>query len=614
MITNSTVRLLAILSLFGALMCSGRVAAQDESRPARLKAHRPAVTGVHGLVTSGHSLASMAGVRVLMNDGNAADAAVAVLATLNLTEPMMSGAGGNGFMTIYDQASNRTFSLNATGAAPLAIDPSQVTPDELARGMKAGVVPGLFGGWIALLDRFGTKSLAEVLEPAIEYAENGHPLDRSVAASIAQQKSLFERFPSSSRVLLPNGRPPVAGEMFKYPDLANTFKRLVAAEADALRQGKSRSEALRSAFDCFYKGDVAKQMVRFYNKNGGLFTAEDFASYQPKWTKPVHTNYRGYDVYTSPPTSRGGLEVVMQLNLIEGYDLRKLGHNTAESLHLISECIKLAKSDIYHFVADPKFADIPLAWMISDDYAAARRAAIDPKRAMAYPDHDNPPDKQTSTKTGSLWKHTLAGHRPLLPELAYEGCTTSFSVADDAGNVVACTPTLGSGWGTGVIVGDTGLFFNNGTRIGSTSPYPDDVNYVRGGQIALLNNSPIIVMRDGKFFMSLGTPGGETIGQTQFQVLLNVLDFDMQIQEAIEAPRLSLSAKPNFYKPGAEVTMRVEGRVPRQVVDRLKKMGHRPQVTAEFAIGNMQGILTNLKTGTMTAGADPRRTMYAVGW
>ena len=201
-----------------------------------------------------------------------------------------------------------------------------------------------------------------------------------------------------------------------------------------------------------------------------------------------------------------------------------------------------------------------------------------------------------------------------MPERAYGGCTTSFSIADQFGNVVVCTPTLGSGWGTGVIVGQTGLFFNNGTRIGSTSPYPDDVNYVRGGQIAILNNSPIIVMRDGKFFLSLGTPGGETIGQTQFQVLLNVLDFDMGIQEAIEAPRLCLNAKPNFYKPGAEITMRVEGRVSSRVLDRLKQMGHRPQATAEFAIGNMQGILMNPNTGTMTAGADPRRMMYAIGW
>lgn len=607
----TTVRLLTVLFLVGTLLYSGRAAAQEASRPERLLAHRPAVSGVHGLVTSGHSLASMAGVRILLNHGNAADASVAVLATLNLTEPMMSGAGGNGFMTIYDQASKRTYSLNATGAAPLAIDPSQLSSEDLARGMKAGVVPGLFGGWIALLDRFGTKSLAEVLAPAIEYAENGHPLDPFVAASIAQHRSLFEQFPSSTRVLLPAGQPPKAGELFKHSDLAQTFKRLVAAESDALRQGKSRSEALQSAYDCFYRGDIAKQMVRFYNDHGGLFTAEDFASYEPMWAEPIHTRYRGYDIYTSPPTSRGGLEVVMQLNLIEAYDLRELGHNSAESMHVISECIKLAKSDIYHFVADPKFAKIPLQWMISKEYAASRRTAIDAEQAMAYPDHATPPD--ALSQMGYRSKQPVE-NRPKLSDVAYEGCTTSFSVADQVGNVVACTPTLGSAWGTGVIVGDTGLFFNNGTRIGSTSPYPDDVNYVRGGQIALLNNSPIIVLRDGKFFMSLGTPGGETIGQTQFQVLLNVLDFDMPIQEAIEAPRFSLQAKSNFYEPGTELTLRVEGRIAQSVVDRLTEIGHHPEVIAEFAIGNMQGILTNLSTGTMTAGADPRRMMYAIGW
>jgi len=606
-------RVLVILTLVNVFVFPGGVAAQQQSKPARLKTHRPAITGVNGLVTSGHSLASMAGVRVLLDGGNAADAAVAVLATLNLTEPMNSGAGGNGFMTIYDRASDRLYSLNATGAAPAAIDPNHVTPDEMLRGVRAGVVPGLFGGWIVMLDRFGTKSLADVLEPAIEYAENGHPLDQYVATSIARQRSLFERFPSSARVFLPNGRPPEPGEMFKYPDLANTFKRVVAAEGEAIRQGRSRSEALQAAFDRFYKGDIAQQMARFYQKNGGLLTSEDLANYEPIWAEPAHTNYRGYDVYTSPSTSRGGLEVVMQLNLIEGYDLQQLGHNTAETLHLITECIKLAKSDIYHFVADPKFTNIPMDGMISEEYAAARRKEIDLDRAMTYPEHGNPVAQETS-KLGSQWKHAPPDDRPLLPERAYGGCTSSFSVADQFGNVVVCTPTLGSGWGTGVIVGETGLFFNNGTRIGSTSPYPDDVNYVRGGQIALLNNSPIIVMRDGKFFLSLGTPGGETIGQTQFQVLLNILDFGMGIQEGIEAPRLSLSAKPNFYKPGAEMTMRVEGRVPSRILGRLEEMGHRPRATAEFAIGNMQGILMNPNTGTMTAGADPRRMMYAVGW
>lgn len=383
---------------------------------------------------------------------------------------------------------------------------------------------------------------------------------------------------------------------------------------------------MRAAFDCFYKGSIAKQIVRFYQDNGGWFTAADLERYEPVWADPIHTNYRGYDVYTSPPTSRGGLEVLMQLNLIEGFDVRSLGHNSIESLHLIAECIKLAKSDIYHFVADPAFTRIPLTGMISKRYATARRAGINLKHAMTYPDHGAPPDVRAadakpshdfsfvqSTRNLTTDRAHLRD-RPVFSEPAYEGCTTSFSVADKHGNVVVCTPTLGSGWGTGVIVGNTGLFLNNGTRIGSTSPYPDDVNYVRGGQIPLLNNSPIIVMRDGKFVLSLGTPGGETIGQTQFQVLLNILDFDMGIQEAIEAARFSLIASPNFYKPAAEIKMRIEGRVSADVLTGLREIGHHPEATAEFAIGNMQGILVNRKSGTMAAGADPRRMMYAIGW
>ena len=574
-----------------------------------LTAHRPAVSGVHGLITAGHPLASMAGMRILMQGGTAADAAVAVLATLNQVEPMMSGAGGNGFMTIYDVETDRVYSLNATGAAPKGLDAATITPDELNRGMKAGVVPGLFGGWIAMLERFGTMTLGQVLEPAIEYAERGHPLNAFVAASITRSRDLFERYPSTAAVFLPDGTLPVEGQLFSYPDLARTFHKLVEAEETARLDGGSRETGLRAAFNRFYRGDIAREMTRFYQRHGGLFTREDFAGYAPTWAEPVHTTYRGYDVYSSPTTSRGGLEVVMQLNLIEGFDVASLGHNSAEALHLIAESIKVAKSDIYHFVTDPKHADMPTAGMTSKTFADTRRALISPGHVIPYPDHGTPPGAQmTSASLG------VAVRGPPLAQTAYPGSTTSFSIVDHQGNVVVATPTLGSGWGTGVVVGSTGLFFNNGTRIGSTSPYPDDVNYVRGGQIPILNNAPTLVMQDGEFFLALGTPGGETIGQTQFQVLLNVIDFEMSIQEAIEAPRLSLNADPSFYMPGAAVRVRVEGRVAPLVISRLMEMGHDVQPVREYSMGSMQGILRNPDTGTMMAGADPRRMMYAVGW
>ena len=299
----------------------------------------------------------------------------------------------------------------------------------------------------------------------------------------------------------------------------------------------------------------------------------------------------------------------MTLKMLDGFDLRALGHNSAESLHLITEAIKVAKSDVYHFVTDPEHADVPVNGMVSKAFADTRRALISLDAVVAYPDHGAPPGAPAAGGRPAPLVAALAA-----AETTYPGSATSFSVVDGAGNVVVATPTLGSLWGTGVVVGDTGLFFNNGTRVGSTSPYPDDVNYARGGQIPILNNAPTLVMRDGAPFLALGTPGGETIGQTQFQVLLNVIDFGMSIQEAIEAPRLAIAADPNFYKPGAEITVQVESRVAPEVLRRLRELGHEVEAVAEYSVGSMQGVLWNPETGTMVAGADPRRMMYAVGW
>ena len=574
-------------------------------------ARRPPVPGVHGLVTSGHPLASMAGMQALLKGGNAIDASVAVLSTLNVVRPQMSGAGGNGFFTIYDKASGQVYSLGATGAAPLKLDPEKIEADDLYRGILAGKVPGLFGGWVAALDRFGTMSLGELLEPAIGYAANGHPIEASVVGSIRGLKDVFDKFPSSQRMFLPKGRLPEPDEHFTMPDLAATFRKVVEAEQKALGQGKSRSDALQAVFDRFYKGDIAQEMARFYKKNKGLFTMKDFRSYEPIWAEPVHTNYRGYDVYSSPSTSRGGLEVIMQLNLIEGFDVQQLGHNTPQTLHLIAESIKLAKADIYHYVADPKFTQMPTKGMISKDYADRRRAMIRRGEANDYLKPGAPPGAAQATATEKALRES---RRPTLSDRSQDGSTDSFSVVDKFGNAVACTPTHGSGFGTGVVVGNTGLTFNNGTRHGSTSPYSDNVNYVKGGQIAILNNSPIIVLKGGKFVMAVGTPGGETIGQTQFQVLLNVIDFGMTIQESIAAPRIALVAEPNFYKPGAAISVRAEDRIPEQALAGLGEMGHNVETISGYSLGSMQGILANQKTGTMAAGADPRRVAYAIGW
>lgn len=616
---TSALRAALIASVLVSVCCSSdKDTAHDTVRVSAehttdgLTAHRPAVTGLNGLITSGHPLASMSGMQILQRGGTAADAAVAVLATLNQVEPMMSGAGGNGFFTFYDAASGEVYSLNATGAAPRSLDTSLLEPDEMHRGIKAGVVPGLFGGWIALLERFGMMSLGEVLEPAIMYAERGHAIDPYVSHSIELNQLLFERHDTTGAVFLPGGELPRGGQVMRYPQLALTLRKLVEAEDTARATGASRSRGLQAAFDRFYKGDIAREMSRFYQRNGGLFTRRDFSEYEPKWTEPVQTTYHGYDIYSSPVTSRGGLEVMMQLNLVEPFNLSEMAHNSAEMLHAVVESIKLAKSDVYHYAADPAVTDVPTSGLLSKGYADTRRKLIrvDQPEAMPYP----PPGKPVGVSNLSATVLGVVDDMDSANELSYAGSTTSFTVVDQDGNVVVGTPTLGTTWGTGVVVGNTGLIFNNGTRHGSTAPYRDHVNHARGGQIPVLNNAPTLVMKNGKFVLALGTPGGETIGQTQFQVLLNVLDYGMSIQEAIEAPRIALEADPNFYRAGSDITVQLEGRIAQQVAVDLEAMGHSVAVTGEWTFGNMQGVLSNPDTGTLTAGADPRRMSYAIGW
>jgi gamma-glutamyltranspeptidase/glutathione hydrolase len=585
----------------------------DAGAQGTMRAYRPSVPGTQ-LVTSAHPLASMAGAQILMQGGNAADAAVAVAAVLNVVEPQSSGLGGNGFVTYFDKASGAVQSLSMAGAAPKGIKAEAMTEQTLNRGITAAIVPGNLGGLVALLSRHGSLPLKDVLAPAIRYATDGHPIHSGLASGIAGSRAFFEKVPTSAAVFLPDGRAPEAGELVRMPDYAATLTRLIEAEQAAVKRGASRPQALQAASDRFYKGDIAKEIAGFFAANGGVLTLEDLAAYAPQWTAPVRTSYRGYDIYSSPVTSRGGVEMVMQLNLLEGFPLPTLKAGSPEALHLVIESIKVAKADVYKFLGDPKFTSMPLTGLLAKDYAATRRALMNTTAAAAFPAPGNP---QSYGTTSPAARAAAPAAGPVFPE-RYDGDpeTTSFSIVDRAGNAVAVTPTLGGGFGTGVVVGRTGLLFNNGMRLGSTAPYPDNVNYVRGGQIPLLNNSPVIVLKDGTLVMAIGTPGGEGIGQTQLQAILNVLDFGMPIQEAIEAPRFILDAEPNFYKPGAAITVAMERRVPAATREKLQAMGHTIRALPEFtaAVGGMQGILVDRQKGTMAAGADPRRAGYAVGW
>ena len=586
-----------------------------------LASYMPEAVGTTGMVSAAHSLATQAGMDILKKGGNAFDAAVAVAATLGVVEPSRSSISGVGFMTLYDAKTKEVVSLQMTGAAPNAAKPEVFkNRRDQEIGYLSGVVPGNFGGWVYLLEKYGSMSLAEVLKSAVHYAEKGYPLDSYGVEVLSKVKASMAIFPTSAKVFLPAGNIPQEGEILTQKDLANTMKRLIAAEQNARKGGKSRRDALMAAYDLFYKGDLAKEMVAFYKENEGLFTAKDLADYKPVWAKPVHTRYKDYDVYSNNAPSRGGIQTVMILNILETFDLKKMGHNSAEYLHLLAETIKLVNADVYKFVGDPKFVNVPIEGLLSKEYAAERRKLITMDKALPFGTPGNPGAFQKisalqPTTEPPVTLAALSIDSGNVTSYVDDTNTTHIDIYDKAGNAVACTPTIGT-FGTKVVVGNTGMIFHNATRFGSFSPYKGDANFIDGGKTSLLNNSPLIALKNGKPAMVWGTPGGEGIGQLQFQVFLNVVEFGMGIQDAIEAVRMQLVAKPDFYKPEV-ISPRFESRLPAETRKALESKGHQVQVMKEEFeqdLGGMQGIVINQSNGVLKGGADPRRGGSSLGY
>ncbi|WP_257818808.1 gamma-glutamyltransferase family protein [Phenylobacterium sp. J367] len=456
--------------------------------------HRVEVPAPNGAVAAGHPLASMAGLRMLLQGGTAADAAVAAMAVLNVVEPWASSAAGNGFATCLDARTGQVISLAFAGAAPRLLDDRSSVAD-LTAGPKAAVTPGAFGGWIELARRFGRLPLATILEPAIGYARDGHPLDPTIASTIRRQQAQLAKYPTTAAIFLPGGQPPAPRSLFRNPPLARTFQALADAETAALKSGADRDRALQAAYDYFYSGPIAQEMSRFSEANGGFLRADDMRAYRPKWVEPIATNYRGVDVFCCPVTSRTGLEMCEQLNLIEGYDLAAMPATSAQAIHLVAESIKITKADVYRYAADPAFSPTPTATLISKEFAAQRRRLINPAQAIPFP-------------AGADIAGPRPGPRPRRTSRGTPGDTTSLSVVDKDGNAVACTTTIGGGFGTTVVMGETGLLCNNGLRTGSTAPYRDHPNFVGPGKIPLLGNCPTVLLDQGRLRMIFGTPGG----------------------------------------------------------------------------------------------------------
>ena len=569
---------------------------------------RPVIRGRHYAVASMKPESTMAAERILQAGGNAFDAAVAGQAALSVVDAAANGLGSDAVLLVYDSRAKKVLSINAEGTAPrlATIDwykKNQGGKIPVDDGLLSGTVPGAVDAWYLLLDRWGTMTFAEVLRPAIELAEEGFPIGDQFARAIAASRKLA-KYPSSVKVYYPDGKPPKPGDIFRNPDLARTLKKLV--EAEKAGAAKGRSEALRAARDRFYKGDIARELARFSEENGGLFRYDDFATYSAKVEDPVRIGYRGYQVYKNASASQGPAEL-FTLGLLEGYDLKSLGHNSPRYIHTCVEAVKLAFADRDKYLGDADFIRIPYEGLLSKEYAGERRKLIDPERASL------------EFRPGTAEKFTKGVEpveRPLDLTVSgkadHQGDTSYIGVVDKDRNMVSFTPSLHSGFGTGVIMGQLGFILN--CRGDYYSLVPGHANALEPGKRPRSTLQGTLVMKDGQPLMVLGSPGGDDQCMRTMQTFLNIVEFGMNIQQAIEAPRWSTrsfpsSPFPHTMYPGE---MSVEERIPDSVRLALEKKGHKVKISGPWSLGSNAGIVLDLRTGVLSAGADPRVEAYAL--
>ena len=569
---------------------------------------RPVIRGRQAAVSSMRAEATEVTRRILQAGGNAFDAAVGGQAALGVTDFALNGVGSDAVALVYDAREKKVLSINAEPRAPkLATiewyekNSGGKIPD--SDGLLSGGLPGVVDAWYILLDRWGTMSFEQVLPPPIDLAENGFPMSEDRARMIAHSRKIL-KYPSTIKIYLPNGEAPKAGDIFKNPDLARTLKKLV--EAERANRTKGRHEALKAARDRFYKGDIAREMAAFSEANGGLFRYEDFAEYSAKVETPVSIDYRGYRVYKNPSASQGPTELIA-LNLLEGYDLKALGHNSVDFIHTNVEVMKLAMADREKFLGDMDFIRIPYDGLLSKDYARERRKLIDPTKASLELRPGSPGSFGTATAERP-WHVVLDG------DAHFDGDTSYIVLVDKDRNVVSFEPSLHDVFGTGVVMGNTGIIFN--CRGDYYSLVRGEANALEPGKRPRSTLQSTLVMKDGQPFMVTGSPGGDDQVMITIQTLINVIDFGMNIQQAIEAPRwythsFPASPFPHTMVPG---DMSVEARIPETTQRELIARGHKLHVAPPWSMASSAGIMIDGKTGVLSAGADPRVEAYDWAW
>jgi gamma-glutamyltranspeptidase / glutathione hydrolase len=593
--------------------------------------YRPEILGRIGVVAAGRHFAAEAGLRMLARGGNAVDAGVAAVFAAAVSEISHFGLGGEVPIIVYVADRREVVVINGQGVAPAAASADyfrrlgEIPPS----GPLAGAVPAVVDALAIALAEFGTLSLSDVLAPAIALGEEGFPWYEFLTRFLARELDNVRKYPTGARVYLqgPGSTIPVVGSVFRQPELARTLRAL--AEEEQRHRGEGRKAAIYAARDRFYKGDLGRRIARAVQEAGGLLTAEDLAQYRGRVEKPTHlafrTSHGTFDVFKTGFWGQGPV-LLQALTILQGFDLERMGHNSTEYVHIVTEALKLALADRDAYYGDPEFAKVPAAGLLSESYSAARRALIDPLRA------DN------SIRVGDPWKFESSadrGDRPVpsrspihSPAAGAPGSlptsspdTTNVNVADVKGNLFSASPSSGWFFGGVFIAGDTGVPLGNRMQAFVLNE-EDHPNLVQGGKRPRTTLTPTIVLRDGKPFLALSSPGGDSQDQQALQVLLNMAVFGMRPQAAIEAARFnSLHHHWSFGrhgfgdKEGRAGVLQVEDRISPGVVDALRRLGHRVDLLGPFMMDTgaaLAGI--DPKHGTLFGAADIRRERFVVGW
>ena len=578
--------------------------------PSGIISQRPSVMGTTHMVAAGHYQATMAGYRVLEEGGNAIDAGVASGIALNVVMPEWTSFGGTAPIMVYQAETKELVTVSGLGRWPRAASIDFFMKNaggDLRLGVLRCLVPAAADAWLIALEKFGTMPLQQVMSPAVELAERGFPVTPLLHDFLANRDvETIKRDPSTAHVVWPKGRPPEIGEVLVQSDLAHTFRSLI--EVEQANAHKGREAAIRAARDHFYKGDIAQRMVRFNQEQGGLLTLEDLAEFTVDLEKPYSGRFKSYTIYACGPWRQGPV-VPQTLQMLEEDDLASLGHNSADYMHLVVEALNLTFADRHQYYGDPDFVEVPMAGLLSKEYARSRRDSIDMSRAygaMPPPGDPWPYQGVTDRQVSPLEVRPMRGG----PE---NGGTSYVCVVDRWGNAFSATPT-DDYKGSPII---PGLGFPITGRGAQSWLDPDHPAALAPWKRPRLTPNPSIVMKDGHLFMPLGSPGQDAQCQAMVQAFLNVVEFGMDPQTAIEQPRFvsrnfPASMWPHGYTPG---TLALEARIPNEVAEALAARGHQVSYLEEwdFQAGGVCAIQVDQEGGLLRGGADPRREGYVLG-